>query len=55
MEILESKWSERDLSILSEVLFKESMNLFNKVFDKIENSLPNVIKGKISRGISLED
>tara|TARA_Y100000816_G_scaffold153494_1_gene109366 strand:- start:159 stop:416 length:258 start_codon:yes stop_codon:yes gene_type:complete len=55
---LGAKWSERDLSILSEVLFKEhkSMNLFNKsLISNREFFAKMLIKGKISRGISLED
>ena len=55
---LGSKWSERDLSILSEVLFIEyqSMNSLNKqIRTDREFFAKMLIKGKISKGISLED
>ena len=55
---LGSKWSERDLSILSEVLFKEyqSMNSLNKHLKTYTEFLAKILTGgKISKGISLED
>ena len=55
---LGSKWSERDLSILSEVLFKEyqSMNALNKHLRTDREFLAKMLtRGKISKGISLED
>ena len=55
---LGSKWSERDLSILSEVLFKEyqSMNALNKhLRTDREFFVKMLTRGKISKGISLED
>ena len=54
---LGAKWSERDLSILSEVLFKghQSKNLLNKsLISNREFFAKMLIKGKISKGISLE-
>ena len=55
---LGSKWSERDLSILAEVLFKEyqSMNALNKHLRTDREFLAKMLtSGKISKGISLED
>ena len=55
---LGSKWSERDFIILAEVLFKEyqSMNSLNKqIRTDREFFAKMLIKGKISKGISLED
>ena len=55
---LGSNWSERDLLILSEVLFKEhqSMNLLNKPLrTNREFYARMLIRGKILKGISLED
>ena len=55
---LGSKWSERDFIILEEVLFKEyqSMNSLNKqIRTDREFFAKMLIKGKISKGISLED
>ena len=55
---LGAKWSERDLSLLSEVLFKEhqSMNLLNKPLrTNREFYARMLIRGKILKGISLED
>ena len=55
---LGAKWSERDLSLLSEVLFKEhqSMNLLNKSLKNNREYFAKIlIRGKISKGISLED
>ena len=52
------KWSKRDLSILSEVLFKEyqSMNALNKHLRTDREFLAKMLtRGKISKGISLED
>ena len=57
-EKLGSKWSERDLSILSEVLFKEyqSMNLLDKPLRADREFFAKMlIRGKTLRGISLED
>ena len=55
---LGSKWSERDLSILSEVLLKEYqfMNSMNKLLRTDREFLAKMLtRGKISKGISLED
>ena len=55
---LGSKWSERDLLILPEVLFKEyeSINLLNKPLkNNRELYAKMLIRGKISKGIPLED
>ena len=55
---LGSKWSERDLSILSEVLFKEyqSMNSLSKPLRTDREFFAKMLtRGKISKGISLED
>ena len=55
---LRSKWSERDLSILSEVLFKEyqSMNALSKPLRTDREFFAKMLtRGKISKGISLED
>ena len=55
---LGSKWSERDFIILAEVIFKEyqSMNSLNKqIRTDREFFAKMLIKGKISKGISLED
>ncbi len=55
---LGSKWSERDLSILSEVLFKEyqSMKSLSKPMRTDREFFAKMlVRGKISKGISLED
>ena len=55
---LRSKWSERDLSILSEILFKEyqSMNSMSKRLRTDREFFAKMLtRGKISKGISLED
>ena len=55
---LRSKWSERDLSILSEILFKEyqSMNSLSKLLRTDREFFAKMLtRGKISKGISLED
>ena len=55
---LGSKWSQRDLSILSEFLFKEYqfMKSLNKPLRTDREFLAKMlIRGKISKGISLED
>ena len=55
---LGSKWSERDFIILAEVLFKEyqSMNSLSKPLRTDREFFAKMlIRGKISRGISLED
>ena len=55
---LGAKWSERDLSILSEVSFKEyqSMNSLSKPLRTDREFFAKMFtRGKISKGISLED
>ena len=52
------KWSERDLSILSEVLFKEyqSMKSLSKPMRTDREFFAKMlVRRKISKGISLED